>query len=225
MEAVGLVDAAGAGLAGRWEGLCARVGLIETGDQVALTYEMVRTLYETPRRAYHNLDHIAACLFVFDQVRGLAEDPDAVEAALWLHHAVYFPEKFDNEEQSAFVGRTVLGLIGAPAWFVGEVEGNLLATRHSGEPARGDAALTADIDIAVLGADAGEYERYRRAVYEEFSFADEELFVRGRLAFLERQLEKWRIFWTPYFFRELESRARANLEGERDELEGRLGGS
>jgi len=223
MDVRGLALAEDGGMRSRWEGLCARVGVIETGDQVALTYEMVRTLYETPRRAYHNLEHIAACLAVFDQVRGLAEEPDEVEAALWLHHAVYFPEKFDNEEQSAFVGRTVLGLIGAPAGFVGSVERNLLATRHEGEPARGDTALTADIDIAVLGAEAEEYERYRRAVYEEFSFADEGLFVGGRLAFLERQLEKWRIYWTPYFFRELESRARANLERERDELEGRLG--
>jgi predicted metal-dependent HD superfamily phosphohydrolase len=219
MEVYGLVEAEEGVLRERWEGLCARVGSIETGDQVALTFEMVRTLYATPARSYHNLGHIAACLVVFDGVRSLAEDADAVEAALWLHHAVYFPEKFDNEEQSAFVGRTVLGLIGAPAWFVGDVERNMLATRHEGEPARGDAALTADIDIAVLGAGADEYERYRRAVYEEFSFADDEMFARGRLAFLERQLERWRIYWTPYFFRELEARARANIERERDALE------
>lgn len=223
MEIRALVELDEGVLWDRWERLCARVGSVETDDQVALSFEMVRTLYATPVRAYHNLAHIGACLEVFDSVRGLAEERDAVEAGLWLHHAVYFPGGFDNDEQSGFVAGTVLGLIGASGVFVGTVKRLMVATRHDGSRLAGDDALTADIDLAVLGAGEGEYEVYRSAVYEEYAFADRVAFAEGRLAFLDRQLEKERIYWTPLFYGECEKRARWNMEHERDALLRELG--
>lgn len=203
----------------RWDALCARVGPFASAAEADLTFEMIRGLYSTPPRAYHNLGHVAQCLSVLDEVRRLADEPDAAEMALWLHDCVYIAVRDDNEEQSAFVAQTVAGLIGAPAPFVSRVVGMIEATRHDRRELAGDTALVADIDLAILGAPPDEYDAYRRAIRQEFAFADDRRFNRGRLAFVDRQLDRPRLYATPYFRSELEPRARANLARERTELE------
>ena len=94
-----------------------------------------------------------------------------------------------------------------------------MATRHSNPPGKGDTALVADIDLAILAAPAGEYDAYRRAIRAEFAFAPDEQFVPGRIAFLRRMIDKGRIFATPHFLRECEGKARDNLYRELDDLE------
>jgi predicted metal-dependent HD superfamily phosphohydrolase len=203
----------------RWDALCARVGSFGSAAEADLTFEMIRGLYGTPPRAYHNLDHIAQCLDVLDGVRMLADDADAVEMALWLHDCVFIAMRDDNEEQSAFVAQTVASLIGAAAPFVSGVVAMIDATRHDGRMLAGDPGLVQDIDLSILGADPIVYDNYRRAIREEFAFADDERFNAGRLSFIARQLGRPRVYATAYFKAELEARARGNLQRERDELE------
>ena len=205
----------------RWTALCvAMVGESHAGD-AELTFGMVVSLYGTPVRWYHNLEHIAACLAVFDGVRMLAEDREAVEFALWMHDAVFNAARPDNEARSADAAGMIAALLGCAPDFVEKVRGFITATRHDVLPEEGDAALVADIDLAILGAEWGEYEAYARAIRAEFSFAGDELFNAGRAAFLERMLAKRAIYATPWFRKEYERRARENMERE---LEGLLGG-
>lgn len=96
-----------------------------------------------------------------------------------------------------------------------------MATHHSTTPSKGDPALVADIDLAILGAPEAEYDTYARAIRAEFAFASDEQFRDGRMAFLRRMIDKDRIFATPHFLRELEDRARDNLHRELDALEKR----
>ncbi|MGE3109436.1 MAG: hypothetical protein AB7G11_15315 [Phycisphaerales bacterium] len=204
----------------RWAQLCGRVGAFRSADEADLTFETIRTLYSNPPRAYHDLRHIESCLKMFDEVRLLADDKDAVEFAVWLHDSVYIAERPDNEERSADAAGMVAALLGCRPEFVQRVRELIAVTRHHETPARGDPAVISDIDLAILGSDPVEYEEYRRAIRDEFAFASDEQFRTGRIAFLERMLERRSIFATPYCQREYEWRARDNLESELDRLRG-----
>lgn len=203
----------------RWEALCERVGAFKNAHESDLTFEMLSTMYGHPVRAYHNLDHIRQCLATYDEVRGLAEERDAVEFALWLHDCVFFAERSDNEERSADAAAMIAGLLGCGPDFTRLVRELIAVTRHHDEPARGDPALVADIDLSILGADWPDYDAYRRAIHAEYEWAGEEMFRHGRLAFLQRMLDKPAIYATSYFRQHLETRARMNMERELDELQ------
>jgi predicted metal-dependent HD superfamily phosphohydrolase len=203
----------------RWHALAARVGAFKDPAESDLTFDMLQTLYTHPVRAYHNLDHIAQLLGVFDSARLLADDKDLVEFVLWLHDCVYFAERADNEERSADAAAMIAGLLGCEPGFAARARECIRATRHSGQPGRGDAALIADIDLSILGAPAPEYDAYRLAIRAEFAFAPDEQFIPGRMAFIQRMLDKPRMYATPHFYGELEDKARENLQREMDELE------
>ena len=112
----------------------------------------------------------------------------------------------------------IAGLLGCGAGFTSRVRELIFATRHSDAPARGDASLIADVDLSILAAGVEEYDAYRAAIRAEFEFADDEMFRQGRAAFLQRMLERERIYSTQWFLREMESRARWNMERELDQL-------
>lgn len=203
----------------RWDALCRRVGAFGKPEEADLTFEMLSTMYGHPVRAYHNLDHIAFCLVLFDEVSSLAEQRDEVEFAIWLHDCVFFSERPDNEARSAEAAGMIAALLGCKPEFVERVKDLIAVTRHNHEPERGDAALIADIDLAILGADPETYDQYRHAIRKEFAYADDAMFRAGRTAFLERMLGRTRIFSTAYFKQRYDARARANLEHELNELE------
>jgi predicted metal-dependent HD superfamily phosphohydrolase len=204
----------------RWHDLCARIGAFGRAEESDLTFDMISSMYSHPPREYHNLEHIAHCLHEFDDVRGLADDKDAVEFALWLHDSIYFAERSDNEERSADAASMIAGLLGAPPGFAENVRGLIAVTRHSLAPGRGDPALVADIDLAILAAPEPEYDEYALAIRREFAFADDELFRGGRIAFLHRMLDKDDIYATPFFKRDRERKARLNMDRERRSLGG-----
>ncbi|MBY0312912.1 MAG: hypothetical protein K2W85_12645 [Phycisphaerales bacterium] len=203
----------------RWNALCLRVGAFKNAQETELTFDMVKTLYTHPPRAYHNLAHIEQVLAEFDQVFRLANDRDAVEMALWLHDCVYIAARPDNEERSADAAAMITGLLGCPPEFLAKVRDGIMATRHSTDPGKGDPALIADIDLTIVGSSREQYDTYRRQIRAEFAFADDEPFRVGRLAFVQRMIDKERIFTTPHYFKALEDRARDNLYREMDELE------
>jgi predicted metal-dependent HD superfamily phosphohydrolase len=45
--------------------------------------------YCEPQRHYHTLQHLEECFAHFDKVRHLANNPAAIELALWFHDSVY----------------------------------------------------------------------------------------------------------------------------------------
>jgi predicted metal-dependent HD superfamily phosphohydrolase len=203
----------------RWNSLCERVGAFKSAHESDVALEMLSTLYANPPRKYHNLDHIGQVLGMFDSARMLADEKDAVEFAIWLHDCVYFAERPDNEERSADAAGMIAGLLGCGAEFLALVRSCIMATRHSAAPEKGDASLVADLDLTILGATREEYDRYAAAIREEFAFAPDEQYVPGRIAFLQRMVDKERIFHTPHFFARMERGARENLYREMDRLE------
>lgn len=172
-------------------------------------------LYRDADRHYHGLSHIEALLALATHFRALLSDPEAVEAAIWFHDAIYDSRASDNEARSAALAVERLG---------GRIDGERLS-RISGmieatathivpdlgdDSANSDAALFLDMDLSVLGSPEAEFHRYEKAVRREFAWVDEPAWRAGRSAVLKKFLDRPRIFHSDAF-RHLEARARANI--------------
>ena len=207
-----------AALSERWDALCERVGAFADVAESAMTFELVRTTYENPPRTYHTLEHVAHCLRVLDRVRMLADHAEAIEFALWLHDAVFIAERHDNEARSADFAGMIAGLLGCDPFFIEEVRTLVMITKHDSCPIGGDAALVADIDLAILGAEPERYEQYRRQIRNEFVFADDEQYRQGRVAALHKLLDRDHVYTTPNLQGVLEQPALENLDREHADL-------
>jgi predicted metal-dependent HD superfamily phosphohydrolase len=202
----------------RWEALCARIGAFERAEHADLTFELIETLYATPPRSYHNLEHVGATLAVFDEVRRLADEPDLVEFALWMHDSVYEADKDNNEARSAETAGMIGGLLGCTPEFIEGARVLIMATHHTAPPPAGDPSLIADIDLAILSAAPEAYDAYAQGIRGEYAFVEDDHYSMGRAAFLERMLDRKHLFNTAYFRVHHESDARSNMQRELDSL-------
>lgn len=176
--------------------------------------------WREPHRHYHTIQHLDECLALLDSVRGEAVRPEEVEAALWLHDAVYDPPAADNEERSAALAAELLAAGGVEGEVIARVRTMILATRHDATPPPGDAALVCDIDLAILGADQARFDEYERQVRDEFAWVPDPIFRARRLEILRTLMARPQLFATPSLRARFEERARANLTRSIAQLEG-----
>lgn len=201
-------------LSDRWDRWASRWAPGATSDAVDAAKVTLESLYATPARPYHTLEHVADCLKLLDEYAELASRPEAVEFALWVHDAVYFASRSDNEARSAAVGRMILDGLGVTGEIQELVWGLVLATKHRDTPTTTDHALIMDIDMSILGTGPERYARYAADIRREYAFADGGAYAKGRTAFLAGQLARARLYHTDAFRHRFEDRARANLSGE-----------
>ena len=173
-------------------------------------------LYRAEGRHYHNLAHIEAMLALVADYRALLHDPEAVEAAIWFHDAIYDSRAKDNEARSAalaaekLAGRTnaerldqIVAMIVATATH--ELPG--LADKEADR----DAALFLDMDLSILGASPEAFDAYEQAVRREYGWVEEPMWRAGRGAVLNTFLARPRIFHTEEFQQRFEPQARQNM--------------
>jgi predicted metal-dependent HD superfamily phosphohydrolase len=175
------------------------------GDSAGLLWLDLGSRYSEHGRHYHTLDHLAASLTHLDAI-GLNA---AIEGAIWFHDVIYDPTRGDNEEQSAaFFRETTAGWID-PA-FADRIHRLIVATDLKA-PREEDPEvdLMVDIDWAILGAEAAEYDAYAAAIRREYAHVAEEDFRKARGKILRGLLA------TPLYrteaFRNREANARANI--------------
>ncbi|MER8692373.1 hypothetical protein NKI77_11780 [Mesorhizobium opportunistum] len=173
-------------------------------------------LYRAEDRYYHNLAHIEAMLALAGDYRGLLGDPQAVEAAIWFHDAIYDSKAKDNEAKSAAL---------AEKWLAGRIDAGrmsrisamILATathelpRFDDATATRDASLFLDMDLSILGAEPDAFDAYERAVRREYHWVEEPMWRAGRGAVLTSFLARPHIFHTEEFRRRFEPQARLNM--------------
>ena len=147
--------------------------------------------YAEPHRRYHTLAHAAA---VARDSAWLAEGLSATERAIvavaaWTHDVVYDAKPDEDERASAEWAREALA--GAAEAHIARVEGLILATIKHDAPAD-DLLATAllDADLAILGAPEEQYAVYARGVREEYTKYPDDVWREGRIAVLERLLER-----------------------------------
>jgi predicted metal-dependent HD superfamily phosphohydrolase len=195
-----------------WNALALRVGLDDPGDGDG---RELLLRWQEPHRRYHNEQHLASMLEHLDVLADEADDIDAVRLAAWFHDAVYEPGAEDNEEASAALAAAVLSDGGMPLQRVAEVARlvRLTATHNSAEEDRNGGVLC-DADLAVLGSDATEYAQYAADIRVEYAHVDDEAFRAGRIAVLQRLLERQPFYCTDRFRADREVVVRRNMQAE-----------
>jgi len=174
-------------------------------------------LYQAADRHYHGLAHIEAMLALAAEYRHLLHDPEAVEAAIWFHDAIYDSRAKDNEAKSAKLAeKRLAGRVGPHR--LARVAAMISATAtHQLPPFRDenaldDAALLLDMDLATLGAEPAVFDAYEKAVRREYGWVEEPMWRAGRSAVLQNFIARPHIFNTQIFRDRFEARARENLD-------------
>ncbi len=178
-------------------------------------FDRLVAAHSEPQRAYHTLEHIAETLRVAGRLSDFANDPRAVQLALWFHDAIYDPTRSDNEASSAELARAWLVPVGVPNAILDRVAELILATAHAefAEPGA-DTAVILDADLAILSAEPSRYARYAADVRREYSWVDDAAFRAGRGKVLRSFLDRPRIYRTSRMYEVAEPAARANLAAE-----------
>ncbi|MGB6117348.1 MAG: hypothetical protein WBF87_03935, partial [Mesorhizobium sp.] len=123
----------------------------------AMIEELTRR-YTAPDRHYHDLRHIEALLALLERHRDAFADPQAVEAAIWFHDAIYDSRAKDNEERSAqlaaqwLAGDTPPARLSRIVRMIEATAGHRLTEGLSGNE-REDTRLFLDMDLSILGAE------------------------------------------------------------------------
>ncbi|QBI21918.1 hypothetical protein ER308_05155 [Egibacter rhizosphaerae] len=206
-------------LQARWAQVADRLGATPDGADDILRAVVAR--YGEPHRRYHTLEHVAEVLEGIDRLIEAgepAEDPLAVELAVWFHDAVHDATADDNEERSAALAVELLSGAGLASERVDRVADLVMATK-SHLPSSPDAALLVDADLAILGADPERYDRYAADVRAEYAHVDDARWAEGRRDVLTRFLERPLLYHTGTMRRERGAMAIANLQREIAALE------
>lgn len=203
------------------------------GAVVARVADEVARDYAQPHRRWHTAFHVrdmhAALTGLLADLRtagpGGSRSALLTEAACLYHDRVYVPGAPGNEADSAALFEADARRLGLPETEAATVSVLVVATEHH-DPARlaGHdhlvrlAAVLCDADMAILGAEPARYERYRRAVREEYAALPDEHWRAGRGAFLTATLASRRIFHTDEGHARWDAPARANLRAELESL-------
>lgn len=176
--------------------------------------------WSQPHRKYHDRVHLLSVLEALELLTPPDFDPDErliLELTAWFHDAVYQGRPTD-EEQSALMARERLYGHVSPG-MAAEVSRLVLLTREH-DPHSDDllGQLFCDADLEVLARPPAAYQRYTRAIAEEYTHVPRHDFARGRTAILTGLLSKPAIFSTPAGIERWEVRARANVSGEVEQL-------
>ena len=193
----------------RWTKLWHEIGAKDDGLAV---YEELVSLYSEPHRHYHNLLHIDECLNEFESARSLAQQPSAVELAIWFHDAVYDTHAANNEEKSAELAQKRIVDAKAGGELCASVFALVMATRTHDPSLHADAPLLVDIDLSILGKPAERFWEYEAQIRHEYEWVPEATFATKRAEILEGFLRRKRIYSTDQFFDRYEKQARANIQ-------------
>ena len=172
--------------------------------------------YTAPDRHYHDLRHIEALLRLADASAAAIADRDVVEAAIWFHDAIYDTRRSDNEERSAALAMARLagtadeGRIARIAAMIRATAGHAMPDFTDAAAGR-DCALFLDMDLAILGSTAADFDAYEAAVRREYDWVTEPQWKLGRRAVLAQFLARPAIYATARFQASHEAAARRNL--------------
>ena len=178
------------------------------------------TRHRERQRRYHRIEHVESV------VRHVVElcatehvtDVDAVVAAAMYHDAIYEPQHPANERASARLARRDLARLGWSDERCAHVGTMIEGTATHLEPPSTDAAVLFDADLAILGADAGDYSSYVARVRDEYSHLDDTEWVEGRIAVMTAFVERDPIYATATGRERWEAAARRNITDELETL-------
>uniref|UniRef100_A0A914VBA9 Uncharacterized protein n=1 Tax=Plectus sambesii TaxID=2011161 RepID=A0A914VBA9_9BILA len=137
---------------------------------------------------------------------------------------VYDPVAKDNEAQSAAVLREFSKetTLDSSSYVANLIEGSAshCTEAHMDPSSYGsdDSHYFLDFDMAILGADAEDYDQYRKEIREEYNHLDATTYAQERSKVLRMFLQIPNIYATKEFRESYEAKARANIQREIDLL-------
>lgn len=175
--------------------------------------ETLAQCYSESGRFYHNLKHIENCLTEFREIEPKLKDSKSAVMALLFHDLVYDPQAHQalaNEMASWELAKQLCSLNEQDH---SAIMNHILHTSHSYIGYRdADTDYVCDIDMAILGYSASDFDEYETNIRREYAFASDEQYRAGRSHFLQTLLAKESIFKTHYFNDKYEVSARANIK-------------
>lgn len=190
--------------------------------QVEDLFTQLVASYSAADRAYHNLSHIRTLVDLSASIRQRIEDYQALSLAIWFHDAIYNTRKNDNEEMSARFAVKTLGRFKIPIDTLAVSCEMIIASReHRKNGFSEDINFFLDLDLAILGSEESVYLDYASAIREEYRWAPDPLYYKGRKKVLERYLERESIYLTTELAQLFEEKARRNMARELESLAAR----
>ena len=173
-------------------------------------FDALAEYYREPHRYYHTGGHINDCLSRMDSAEAELGRSDGVELAIWFHDVIYQSGAADNEQLSAeWFAEKAAGVF--PPELVRRVEGYIMSTIHREPPVDEEAKFVVDVDLSGLGMPRPMFQRDGDNIRREFAHLSDAEFSRGQGGFLQKLLDRDRIFLTSFFHDLCETRARRNI--------------
>jgi predicted metal-dependent HD superfamily phosphohydrolase len=173
--------------------------------------------YSDSNRYYHTLKHVGCILNTIQTLQAYTQNLVVVELAAWFHDVIYNTQSSDNEEKSADYAGEILNVLGIPTSYITKVKRLILNTKHH-QADDIDSQVLLDADLAILAADAVDYQKYAHAIRQEYAWVSDDDYIKGRTQVLEKFLQRQRIYFTPLMYEILEQAARDNIKAEIEQL-------
>ena len=185
----------------------------------AAMWAELEAAYQTPPRAYHNIQHVHEVAAHYQHVAALVgwQDPKEVYLAVLYHDAIYQAGRKDNEVRSAeMAAAAVIKHLGKESIDTGKLVYLIELTAKHGHLQRDgldeDAKHFLDCDMAILGSESGQFLTYDKAIASEYrGKLPGWMFQFLRRKFLKGLLDSPRIYLSDLFFESHEANARANI--------------
>jgi predicted metal-dependent HD superfamily phosphohydrolase len=133
------------------------------------TFLTIVSLYSTPNRHYHTLQHIHSVLNTIDTLRTYVQDLPCLRLAAWFHDIVYDTYAQDNEQKSADYAGDMLRMLAIPNADIAKVKSLILCTKnHQANDI--DSQVLLDADLAILGTNPVEYQKYAQVIRQEYAW-------------------------------------------------------
>ncbi|MEM9509882.1 MAG: hypothetical protein AAGA16_19730 [Cyanobacteria bacterium P01_E01_bin.35] len=175
--------------------------------------------YSDTKRHYHNLHHLQHILDSLTEVQELIVNFPALQLCAWFHDYIYNPQAIDNEMESAIAVERILSKLRVNFDTLRLVQQIILSTRkHEPFLEATDNLIFLDVDLSILGTSPDKYLAYSQAIRQEYSHLSDRDYQVGRKQILTQFLARDRIYYTDYFYQQLESNARKNLQTEINSL-------
>ena len=183
------------------------------------SFQIINDRYSEKSRFYHNLSHVKTLLDLFESLGNKAQNRNAIRFSIWFHDVIYDTKANDNEEESARLAWQLMGRLHVDLETIEVVNSLILATKdHSGNGLSEDNKLFLDMDLAILGMREEIYNKYSRAIREEYFWVPELIYQRERRKVLESFLAREVIYFTDEMKKRFEEQARKNINGEINSL-------
>lgn len=174
--------------------------------------------YSQKNRPYHNLQHLVNMIDELQEVNENITDVDSILFSIFYHDIVYKSTAKDNEEKSAEIAKIRLHKINVDLEQIDKICNQILATKSHEESDDSDTNYLLDFDLAILGKNWIDYERYTKQVRKEYLIYPDFMYNPGRKKVLKHFLTFDKIFKTAYFHEKYEKQARQNTAKEIDSL-------